>query len=905
MTDFEKGQKAIKNILKYGDLYDVIAKSENAKETSNPMFRAHLFLFSRILYGVLLTAEKIGSYFSPVEKIKEAQEDIRSLLNVNIDVIREKGNNDMLNGIIFPQNNKVSLLYADDHAFMDEYIANLQKILSFCIIHKLAYVYLDLEDLDRLFDDLNLDAYVFISLTYILNKAGLSYRDDGKEYLILKQDELQRLISQLMEYKIDKELVMQLGKQIDDPALEMALNQFEQSGNLEDFKNVLVSRLGLNINSDSGYKNRNGEKVADTVSISGEYIKVISTIEGSKETPKTTIMLLCEYLGYSNYEALLNSLKHLGDDKDRLLMATIHLYINSREKIGINSSCDNVSLYDKLYENYLKRKNNRKMPKGYRYPLKITRILTNVTAMFLALCVSAVPFAASLVGLYGIDFLKNNFFKKEGEESDITNAFIEGIIKPYTYSWRIEKSLIEEVAFELANIKPEFSDGITNTIGEGLFGLGLGSSDEKVVGRVYALDEDYGELPKYYAAEYGASSKYHKGDITYDLKEQVVDYAKMQPLNSVLKVEAYFSKKELRQMIKDNTITIPMALYPLDKNYVLTRIIIYDRGNSNVMVKLSAIRANICNGNLTDNEVDILKSMKYPTIEFYYGINELYYNSFVRNIVKNGPYLETSEDKMHDVITGALGLPPYASYEEIYAAIKSKKYSLNPFGDSKVKVNTKKMDEKEFIGTVASMDYLICNLAATLAVEANQDLTYVVGFMSGDDTITYGEAHAWAVSPSGEIVEVTPSDIDEEDEKYTTIKNVLDWANQNKIPFIITLGLISSIIYNLFGKRIIFNIKVRSLNHLLNSDQMPEAYSYLNETRFGGINLPKDHTSLDYLSMLDKDFEGYTKDELQELLKRLKEGQNPSKPLAIKVVKRVPFIKQNEKQITRKLTKNI
>lgn len=82
---------------------------------------------------------------------------------------------------------------------------------------------------------------------------------------------------------------------------------------------------------------------------------------------------------------------------------------------------------------------------------------------------------------------------------------------------------------------------------------------------------------------------------------------------------------------------------------------------------------------------------------------------------------------------------------------------------------------------------------------------------------------------------------------------------------------------------------------------MGEAYSLINELRFGGINIPSHKDVLESLKLVANDFEGYTKEELQELLESLRKMQNPEARLAIKVIKRVPYIKQNEQKLIRSL----
>ena len=84
---------------------------------------------------------------------------------------------------------------------------------------------------------------------------------------------------------------------------------------------------------------------------------------------------------------------------------------------------------------------------------------------------------------------------------------------------------------------------------------------------------------------------------------------------------------------------------------------------------------------------------------------------------------------------------------------------------------------------------------------------------------------------------------------------------------------------------------------------MKDVYSLINELQYGGINIPVQKTTIETFDQLTSDFEGYTKEELQELLKKLKESKSPFSKQAIKVIKKVPYIKSNEEELGRKLKK--
>ena len=90
MNDVEIARKCLKTILEQGDIYDNIATRENVKSLKHSFFRNHIFLFSRILYGGVRIYEKIKSFSAPIERVRRAQNRIRKILGINVDIVRTK-----------------------------------------------------------------------------------------------------------------------------------------------------------------------------------------------------------------------------------------------------------------------------------------------------------------------------------------------------------------------------------------------------------------------------------------------------------------------------------------------------------------------------------------------------------------------------------------------------------------------------------------------------------------------------------------------------------------------------------------------------------------------------------------------------------------------------------------------
>lgn len=893
MSDIEKGKKALDTIRKKGDLYDVIAQAKNLNPTYNPLVRMNVLLLSRILYLGLLAKDKIVSYFSPIEKVHSAQQDIRSILGFNVDIVKDKKLFNSWHNLI-DYKKELALLYEDNEIGREEYLANLRKILSFCELQNINVIYLNVDDLARLYPDIVLNDFKKTDRVFEL---GLEISTDkGDLLLVLNPNNLKSLIDMLVNYRLDKELITFLVERIEDISIKRALEKYNSDGDLNFLTNIIKARLTLNLNSDSTYKNRDGNKNYDTIIVKGEFIQKISNSKNGNN-PEVTTMSLYEYLGYANFNEVLKGINMPQDDEEKLFIAALYLYLYIKQK-GQNfiklPKKKNLTLYDGLYNDYLTNKKDKSKPiAGLRD--KGDKTLTNIVNYAVAFYYTAAVCCTGWLGLVGIDII--NRFLLKNEDSHLANQAVETILSPYKSSMEIEEDIINRALSGVFITGSEIVDNFSSFVGDV---FGLEPSKDKVLANIICLNEEY--APNYYGCEYGVSSTYEKGNISYELRQPYIgaDDINYDIDEETLKVVVHFSRKEVREMVKDNKLHIPLTVYPCDEGYYLSRVVFLDDKDSK---KEFSVDASMIKNGITDEVKKYLTSFKKPKISYCYAKGYLFNNTFANSIHKEGTYLTTPTYEMRHIIAQNLGLSADANIFDIYLAIRDKKYSTTPFKDAGLSSKIKKMDEKEYIATVASMDSIVCNLAATLAVEATDDLIYVTGFCTDDNQITYGMGHAWAMDETGFIYDVTPSAPLEEEEK-SIFTDIFSWAVVARVPLYIAILLISTIFYQLLGKRIIFTIKKHNLKNLLTDPEFKDAYSLINELRYDGISLPKERGFAENLEMIANDFEGYSKEELRNLLQKLKEVQDKNSKGAIKVVKTVPFIKKNEKKLTRGIKKS-
>ena len=252
---------------------------------------------------------------------------------------------------------------------------------------------------------------------------------------------------------------------------------------------------------------------------------------------------------------------------------------------------------------------------------------------------------------------------------------------------------------------------------------------------------------------------------------------------------------------------------------------------------------------------------------------------------------------------------PDATIEDMLIAISEKYYSTTPIKDAGLTRTIKHLDEETYFETIASLDSLICNLAASLATELNDELIYVVGYYSGDNKITGNEYHAWAMNQEGQLIEVTPYR-DSPTKKDTSLnslyKNILDFCYLNKIPVIVGLALFLLLTKKIYNKKVSPYLKITSLKHLLEREDASISYAKLNETLYGGLNLPVTYSPEELLNIIRTEYSEFTKEELQALkteLKKLQKRGGIVSKNTLKLAANIPDIIENAPELSRRLQK--
>ena len=418
---------------------------------------------------------------------------------------------------------------------------------------------------------------------------------------------------------------------------------------------------------------------------------------------------------------------------------------------------------------------------------------------------------------------------------------------------------------------------------------------EVKIAEVSLLETDT-NIPKYYAEGYANNAIYQKGNLGY-LKcyPYTLSSVDIQPVLGI----SYDLNEVLVDRIINNTWNFAETLYPVGDNYVLTSIVIKDLNSDKKCILW--YDQNKKNYSLLPSDKSYLKSFTKPEITYYFGISSKLGNTFINNM----KVFYTGTDKnIKEAIAVGLGLDSNAPLEEVILAIKNKYYSLTPIKDAGLSGKVKKMDKEEYFKCIASLDSLICNLAASLVVEYADDLAYVVGYMdNGDGYITSNEAHAWAMDNKGKIIDATPNvAVSKED---SIIQAILSWGLEKNIPIYLLIALIGYLINILFGEKIVFKLKVLNLEKVFNNSKAFDAYAKINEILYGGVAIPKECSLEEFLEKINWDFISFEREELEDLKEKLKDIKNEKlRRESLKIVKDIPFIKDNFEELTRRLKKD-
>lgn len=935
MIDKERAKVNLDIIKKYGDLYSVISNKSGVNPNGWKSFlNANILFFSRILYAGTWLFTKIKNKLIPVEKVKNAQDDIRDIVGCNIDIIMPITHclsvfdyiPSVIKKYIYHDKPKMremkAVLYGEDGLNLSNYLNNLKNIYEFCSmmqINKILLRWNDIKDLAANFDTEEIDSFY---LSTIINadmkkfwfKANREYEELlAQEYLSLNLEQLQALICKLEGMRYDKTFIFELSHEIEDKVIKSALEQFKDTDNLEDLICVVRSRLNLFLNDDGVFKDRNNGKVTATIMLKDKYVKVVVR-NNLGNIISDTIMTLYDYLEVRDFDNILREIKVKSDNTEVLAISALYMYLIGQDFDVDKVNDENVSFFDKIYGEYQSKLDNRFYRMKGIYS-KFYKMSVDFTNAFLSCTIVGFAFCSVIAMLSMIGNAEVN------DPNSRLNTMLNKISEVYEASYDFEKDLVDDfLALWGWKEEEEFFLGVNGETGDSTENL-----KPDVIAHI-----DYHNLPDYlkphyFAMGYADTASYESGKYSYNILLPQIDFEEINEGFQLFDITFRVSRKKLETLISDNRLNIPQILYPVGQDYIITGIKIVDLNASNNSVIIDYERADLSGNTLTEQELELLKTMRDPIITLSYGIDNIHTNSFV-NDIKRDSYSDIPFQELRHIITDNLGLSNEASFVEIYDAIKSKKYSRKPFWDAGLAQEIKNMDEREYFGTVASLDSLVCNLAATLTVNVDENFVYVVGFLGDDSCIKQNKAHAWAMTKEGTIVDATPSrpigmvieddnnnelvvwdaNLEEDSEIKEMISNVLNWGINNNIPFYALLVLITLLGKKLFGKKIVMKINIARVDALFNKPQISEAYAKVKDVLYGGINIPINYSSEELVDAITKEFAGCSKEELKDLLAQLNNMKKSNRVAALsrKLVKEMPFVLENSQVFKRERKNN-
>lgn len=890
MKNINEVKKSFKVILNKGDLFDVISLKKNVKLRSKSFLKANILLFSRILYGGVLIIERIKAHFAPIQVVKEAQDTIRKNLGVNVDIVRSKRIYTNLKDLI-KYKPHLAVLYENPGAGMDMYIAQLRKIYNFCELFEINEILLNQDNIYDKFCGVDITNFKDTTANLIL---GTNFKSNlNRSLLVLTRADLLELINMLEVVNIDKEFIAELCNGIEDRVLKDAIEEFNITDDIERLKNVVVGRLNLNINSDSSYRDKINGKVCENIIVEGEYVRVITSNSQGEQISNVT-MTLYDYLEVKDYQSLIKLATKEGDRKETLLISALHLYLNKYKRINFSTQ-ESISLYDRIYQDF-KNKKQGKREKILGLNSKDDIFFENLFFTYTALVMMFLLYILSpLIGV-PFDFVQYNIFKSDAES--LYKRFTSAIYSVYEHSFNIEKDIIGGAIDKITGVFEKSHKYVGDTTANG---------KEETVATVVPVR---GYSPVYFAESYATSASYGFGTFKYDVEKPSILYEDFQDVDTLFSIYTKISKSELKSAIKDNHLNIDQGLYPLGDNYVVTMMYIVEATDVTKLLLIDANRAQSTGNYITDAEKDLLLSMSEPNVYFAYGISPDKLNTFASQVQKESSYSSLLPNEVKEAVIKGLGLKEDASLEEIYNAIINKEYSKTPIEDAGLTWKIKLLSEKKYLETIASLDSTVCNLAATLAVTIDDDLIYTSGYYNeSGKIISSEEAHAWAITEEGQIVDLTPhGEIqEEEEESYSTIKNILAWGLEHHIPAYAISIFIILIFEKLFGKKIRLQWKINRLEYLLTDPKVEEAYAQLKDNIYGEKNIPVERSVCDFLDTINSELSGFSVEELRaikrELLRIKPNIDRESLKFERKLLDEVPFIRENKEELRLKFSK--
>lgn len=942
MNDYEKVKNCLEVIEQNGDLFDTIALREGVLSDATlkrAFVKVNILLFSRILYGGVIICEKIRSLFSPIEKVKEAQEQIREVLGVNVDIIKQKIALSAIEQKCFPiehyKDQRLAIFYEENGSIgIEDYVENLKRISQLCDLHKIQEILLREKDVIDLFPNVDLGSFLSISMKCLLNYEAytpLNYSDTSDSYdieaeigtslLVLNPDDLRNLIHQLEAFKIDKKKILLLSESITDQVIRNAIDQFLLNGNLKLLKMIVNQRLMYIINSDSSYKDRSNGKIFQNVTIKGKFVNIVST-NTKGEVIGNAVTDLYDFLGVLNYQMLLQQADFKNDNQEILRISAFYLYLCQDKNNVFLKKDNNYSFYDYIYKMYQEKKAHRikTIPGLYTTKDKYIKQLVNffigafITVVFL-----------SMIYMTGLSYDLFQKYCLTNKNSSVSKNVIEWILTPHMRSLEFEYNHLKDLFRKMRELDFDISDSMTEDSKDNV-------TSDRIVAKITSFTED--PLPIYFATKYATSATYANGQVKYNIENDYIYSCEVEEVEDLFSVEYRISKSSLENSIANNQLWLKKLYYPVGDNYVITSITITDLDAQGKTIRIYSEDEKVLLSypSSYSSSTEALYSIEKPQICCTYGISRRSSNSFVEDIEKTSSYTEYPSEEIRTAIISGLGLEASASDYEIFSAIKSRLYSLTPIEDAGLSGQIEQLEEKEFYEAIASMDSLICNLAATLAVGVDEELVYTVGFYNSEDMIiTESEAHAWAMTQEGQIIDVTPAHEKEKnffekvfsagkksnsEQSFITteerqvsnttlsgekdfIKNVLSWGQENHLPQIIIMALIVYLNYKLFGKKIKFHVETRKLEKTFMEEDFETNYAKIKETMYDGIHVPIERSMLETLNIVNAEFSGFTKEDLKKLRTQLAQSGLSREELktALKLIDQIPFMREHSSEI--------
>ncbi len=898
MSDIEGVRENLDFILKHGDLYDAIALKKGVRPRKNYFWKMEVFFLSRILFMGILLGENIGKHFKnhffSIERIKKVQNAIRKSLGVNVDIVRRK------NFVALNYEPTLSLLYQEEDIERDTYLFHLTKILAFCTLHSIEEILLSKKNITDLFFNVNLEDYETKGLSTVLNRGILLDYEYDVQLLSFTPKELLHLIQELKKEEVDIRFIQKIAGQIQDTVVKNAIEEFMTKGDLEAFKRRVTDRLSLLFNSEGIYKDKEYGKVSETVCLKDEYVKVV-TRNANGETKEAKVMLLYDYLEIQNYSDLLQKMETFSEERERFALAALYLHLHGLKKGKSVSSLQSKSLFDTMYEQFKEKKEISVMES------KISKACHHFWQLLMTLAITIVFGQIILITGFSIDIVQQIFMSQQGFA--ITQELFETITYSYKSYFELEKDLVKSILEPLKCPSLDFSPTTFSFAGDV-----FGGKEDRFVGVSVPLKECT-NYPHYYATGYAKDATYENGKMTYTIVQPELSFSDFKNVEEDFEVQYVIGRKELGNMISNHELHLLKTLYPIG-NYAIALVCIQDAEDKTKEVSIDYERVFTNHTKITIEEEQILKSMCRPVVRCYYGTlscvqADASSNEFVLDLERSS-YTSLPQSEAKEAILNGLGLKENASLEEITHAIHSKNYSTTPIQDAGLSFKVKKMKEEEYLKTIASLDSLVCNLAATLMVEVDESLTYVVGYAIEDiGPITAGDAHAWAMNKEGNIIDETPlMEAEKEntplEDKRLEIQQIIDdishFAIQNHLPIYIVSFLIGTALYKKFGKKVKITLKENKIEKLLEKENIEVAIAKLHEAWYGSMPIPKQRTASEFIDTIENEFASFTLEDLKELKKELRAVVDEKEVLknANQLIDEIPYIKEHAKELKKR-----